>query len=579
MTEHIKVRGIKPRIQYISNGILKKYEFPFVIFKTSDINVYLDDVLQDPSTYSVSEPKDSLGGFVLFETVPKKDVIITIIRKLSIERLTDFQPGSSLRADVLNDELDYQMACQQEIAERLNRTMILPAYSQNMDEALQLPLPNSGKAIVWNKEGTNLENSNVSINDLELTLNAYKTQAQTAAKTAIQQANISVTKALEATEAANQLTGFYSNCITKIPQDIKLSLTDGLLTIKAGSNFYYPNGKGDFKKVTTTSDILISVGTATGLRVLIPTVNERGSSFAILGAQNGLNLFSGSSQPSVSVQTAYWYDTANNLIKRSTDSGTSWSKIPGANICFPIYVANFNNGVCQSVEQEFNGVGYIGGCFFVLPELQLAIATGLNTDGTAKSKLHTIANISTFSVVQNREDSYLCVSSNGELTISSVISTGYTYYDNRKNLFYLNQVDVGGIYTPIGVFSVQNGLIEFNRQTVFHALDFNELKKSIATVEKYEKTDNTWCRVWSDGWIEQGGTETASSYTATGVVNFLHPFSATNYTITTSNSRASEYNSQGHFNLNNKQTTGFNWNLIATETNFVNVLNWYACGK
>ena len=33
-----------------------------------------------------------------------------------------------------------------------------------------------------------------------------------------------------------------TNCITKIPQDIKLELNNGTLTLKAGSKVYVPNG-------------------------------------------------------------------------------------------------------------------------------------------------------------------------------------------------------------------------------------------------------------------------------------------------------------------------------------------------
>ena len=33
-----------------------------------------------------------------------------------------------------------------------------------------------------------------------------------------------------------------TNCITEIPQDIKLELNNGILTLKAGSKVYVPNG-------------------------------------------------------------------------------------------------------------------------------------------------------------------------------------------------------------------------------------------------------------------------------------------------------------------------------------------------
>ena len=45
--------------------------------------------------------------------------------------------------------------------------------------------------------------------------------------------------------------GQITNCLTKIPQDIKLELNNGTITLKAGSKVY--NGNGIMK--TTTTDI------------------------------------------------------------------------------------------------------------------------------------------------------------------------------------------------------------------------------------------------------------------------------------------------------------------------------------
>ena len=59
----------------------------------------------------------------------------------------------------------------------LNRSMVLPPYAADTDVNLTLPTPSSGKAIVWNSEGTNLENSTVAINVLESTLKGYKESA------------------------------------------------------------------------------------------------------------------------------------------------------------------------------------------------------------------------------------------------------------------------------------------------------------------------------------------------------------------------------------------------------------------
>ena len=206
MTDHVKIYGIKPRIQYVADGTLTEYEFPFAIFKTTDIEVYFGDTKQDTSTYTVSEARHSDGGSVTFESAPTSGTIITIVRNLSIERTSDFQEGSTLRAKVLNDELDYQIACQQQIAENLNRSMVLPPYATDNDLDLTLPTPSAGKAIVWNSDGTNLENSTVSVNALESTLKGYKESAESAASTATTKAGIASDKADIATEKAQIAT-------------------------------------------------------------------------------------------------------------------------------------------------------------------------------------------------------------------------------------------------------------------------------------------------------------------------------------------------------------------------------------
>jgi hypothetical protein len=48
-----------------------------------------------------------------------------------------------------------------------------------------------------------------------------------------------------------------TNCITSIPQDIKLELNNGTLTLKAGSKVYMPNGAGVFNIITMNVDAIL----------------------------------------------------------------------------------------------------------------------------------------------------------------------------------------------------------------------------------------------------------------------------------------------------------------------------------
>lgn len=206
MSNHIKIQGTSPRIQYVADGNLTSYEFPFAIFKTSDIDVYFNDKVQDSDTYTVTMSKNIEGGEISFETAPTSGTIITIVRNLAIKRTTTFQEGGALRAKVLNKEFDYQMACQQQIADSLNRSMVLPPYAVDTDVDLTLPTPSAGKAIVWNKDGTNLENSAVKINELESTLKGYKESAEHSSIISEESAKSALQQVIEATKQADIAT-------------------------------------------------------------------------------------------------------------------------------------------------------------------------------------------------------------------------------------------------------------------------------------------------------------------------------------------------------------------------------------
>lgn len=201
MAEHILVQDIVPRIQYTADGINKTFETPFIIFNEEALDVYLDEE-KITQGYTI-QTDDEMRGQVVFETAPENGTLITLSRHLTIARTSDFQEGGSLRANTLNYELDYQTACLQELADNINRSMVLPPYAVDSDIQLTLPLPKAGRAIVWDADGKNLENSELEMNKVYQQLTQNVSLAEQQAATATEQANLATEQALIATQKAN----------------------------------------------------------------------------------------------------------------------------------------------------------------------------------------------------------------------------------------------------------------------------------------------------------------------------------------------------------------------------------------
>lgn len=170
-----------------------------------------------------------------------------------------------------------------------------------------------------------------------------------------------------------------TNCITEIPQDIKLELNNGTLTLKAGSKIYLANGTlGD--TYTTTADIS-------------ETNTSNGVYLAILSAQDNIYIanitscLSGTiaNRPtSLSTSTGLYFATDENKIYLTDDRGANW--YTGSHYSLPIAIITISNGAISSIDQVFNGFGYIGSNAFVLPGVKGLAPNGINSEGTYNNK-------------------------------------------------------------------------------------------------------------------------------------------------------------------------------------------------
>ena len=96
------------------------------------------------------------------------------------------------------------------------------------------------------------------------------------------------------------------------------------------------------------------------------------------------------------------------------------------------------------------------------------------------------------------------------------------------------------------------------------------------------KSDTGWYRVWSDGWIEQGGNQygNGTAYVLTHYVSFLKPFTQKLATLSLAfggYSSAAAYNA-GIAPETIPSLSGFQFNGCHNGESVLNAVSWYACG-
>ena len=110
---------------YTGNGILTDFTIPFAFLKEEHVDFYLDDLLQDSSTYSITNcqerPGDNgcaEGSTLVFSTAPATAVKIAIIRCTPITNETDWRTNLKFQAEVKERAIDKLTMILQEINDR-----------------------------------------------------------------------------------------------------------------------------------------------------------------------------------------------------------------------------------------------------------------------------------------------------------------------------------------------------------------------------------------------------------------------------------------------------------------------------
>lgn len=277
-------------------------------------------------------------------------------------------------------------------------------------------------------------------------------------------------------------TSQITNCITKIPQDIKLELTDGTLTLKAGSKVYVPNGPGIFDIITVQSDINTGIAFSGSYNDVYIVLQSNGT-FGLIGRYS--TQASSGETDSISNIVHIWYDTTNNKIKR-IEADSSYN-----DVCYSFPLGVFSNSANKftSIDQVFNGFGYIGSTIFALPGVEYLVANDKNIDGSLNNDKVVLSDVR-INTVKNSITKYFTLNYAGSIVgtkadaIESTIKPSNTntilWYNPNTNIISEILPD-GTVLTPYrewayGTFTADSTgrITSFNPKTSFHAIDRND---------------------------------------------------------------------------------------------------------
>lgn len=158
MADHIQIGDLTPRDQYTltSETVSLPWTYTFPIFEAADIEVYHDDVRKVLDIdYTVQGAGQSSGGTVtpVAGKEPPAGTELTLVRRIPIERTSDFQESGAFRAKVINDELDIMTACLQQVADDQSRSLQLSTTDAGASVTLPDVDSRKNKALIFAANG------------------------------------------------------------------------------------------------------------------------------------------------------------------------------------------------------------------------------------------------------------------------------------------------------------------------------------------------------------------------------------------------------------------------------------------
>lgn len=122
---------------YTGNGVTTTFPFPSRFFSDDDLSVGVNNVEQDPSTYTVTGAGSATGGSVIFNAAPAVGAGVMLLRKPEASQLVDFVNGQTILEGTLDNALDRLTMLVQYVLRLSERTVRIG----DLDISLDMTLP------------------------------------------------------------------------------------------------------------------------------------------------------------------------------------------------------------------------------------------------------------------------------------------------------------------------------------------------------------------------------------------------------------------------------------------------------
>lgn len=130
------IPAASPVAHYVADGVASRFAFTFPLYSPSDLSLHLD-AAPWTSGYTLEGLGDPAGGAVQLDSPPAAGTLVTIERRVALDRQADFLESGPLAAKSLNEQLNRLTAMVQQLA--ADQARMLRAAATDLPAASLLP--------------------------------------------------------------------------------------------------------------------------------------------------------------------------------------------------------------------------------------------------------------------------------------------------------------------------------------------------------------------------------------------------------------------------------------------------------